>query len=120
MLSRVVSIVSGGGSGLGAAVARRIVAQGGRVVISDINHAGRDLAEELGSCAVFAEADCTNEADVIGALDLAESTFGEPVNAAINTAGTLYAAKTVSKKGIAHPLGPFEHVLRGELPLHSR
>lgn len=111
-LQKVVAIVSGGGSGLGAAVARRIVGAGGRVVISDLSPKGAELAEELGSSAVFASADCTSEADVVAALDLAESSFGEPVGAAINTAGTLFAAKTVSRKGAPHPLEPFEKVLR--------
>ena len=31
---------------------------------------------------------------------------------AISTAGTLFAAKAVSRKGVAHPLEPFERVLR--------
>lgn len=110
-LAKVVALVSGGGSGLGAAVARRVVASGGRVLISDLNPAGAELAKELGSSAAFAQADCTSEADVTAALDMAESSFGEPVAAAVNTAGTLYAAKTVSRKGVAHPLDKFQHVL---------
>ena len=48
----------------------------------------------------------------MAALDLAESKFGEPVGAAISTAGTLYAAKAVSRKGVPHPLDPFEKVLK--------
>jgi len=112
-LTGIVALVSGGGSGLGAAVARRIVARGGRVLISDISAAGAALAAELGTpSAAFAQADCTSEADITAALDLAESSFGTPVTAAINTAGTLYAAKTVSRKGVPHPLEPFEKVLR--------
>lgn len=109
----LVSLVSGGGSGLGAAVARRLAAAGSRVVISDLNaDAANSVAAELGANAVACPADCTSEADVTAALDLAEKTFGEPVSAAINTAGTLYAAKTVNAKGKVHPLDPFEKVLR--------
>ncbi|MGO9391323.1 SDR family NAD(P)-dependent oxidoreductase, partial [Rhodoblastus sp.] len=47
-----VFVVSGGGSGLGAAVARQIVAAGGKVVIADINaEAGQKIAAELGAFA---------------------------------------------------------------------
>ena len=45
-------------------------------------------------------------------LPAAESRFGEPVTAAINTAGILHASKTVSRKGDAHALAPFERVLQ--------
>lgn len=110
-MRRVTAIVSGGGSGLGLAAARRIVQQGGRVLISDVNTAGHDAAKELGPAAAFAHADCTSEADIAAALDLAEQTFGHPVSAAINTAGTAYPAKTVSRKGQPHPLDAFENVL---------
>ena len=113
MLSRVVALVSGGGSGLGTAVARRVVAGGGRVVVADLNKsAAQAVAEELGPNAVWAHADCTDEAHVSAALDLAEAQFDEPVSAAVSTAGTLHAAKTVSKKGQPHGIEPFERVLR--------
>uniref|UniRef100_UPI003F97AFBD SDR family NAD(P)-dependent oxidoreductase n=1 Tax=Rhodoblastus sp. TaxID=1962975 RepID=UPI003F97AFBD len=47
-----VFVVTGGGSGLGAAVARQIVAAGGKVVIADINaEAGQKIAAELGAFA---------------------------------------------------------------------
>ena len=110
-LRQVVALVSGAGSGLGSAVARRIVAAGGRVVISDVNPAGKLLSEELGSNARFAEADCRVESEVIAALDLVESSFGQPVNAAINTAGIVHAAKTVGRKGDVHSLSDFERIL---------
>ena len=112
MLRSMVTIVSGGGSGLGSAVAKRVVASGGKVLISDINAAGADLAKELGDGAVFAQADCTSEADVVAALDLAEKHFGQPVSAAVNTAGLAYAEKTLNRKGVVHGVDPFERVLR--------
>jgi len=111
-LARFTAIVSGGASGLGLSVARRIVSQGGRVLISDLNETGHAIAKELGPAACFAKADCTSEADVNAALDLAESTFaGTPINAVVNTAGIVHAAKTVSRKGEAYPLAVFERVL---------
>ena len=47
-------IVTGGASGLGAATAEMLVAQGGRVVIADMNlEAGEALATKLGTAARF-------------------------------------------------------------------
>ena len=110
----LVALVSGGASGLGAAVCRRLAGAGAKVVVADLNgDAARALVSELGSSAVAAVTDCTSEADVIAALDLAESSFKQgPIGAAISTAGTLYAAKTVSRKGVPHPLEPFDKVMR--------
>ena len=109
----LVALVSGGASGLGSAVAKRIVASGGRVLVSDLNgDAANAVAKELGPSAIAAAADCTSEADVSAALDLIEKQFGEPVSAAISTAGTLFAAKTISRKGAPHPIDPFEKVLK--------
>ena len=65
MLRGVTALVSGGGSGLGAAVSRRIVEGGGRVLISDVNEAaGAGLAGALGPSAVFARTDCTSASEV--------------------------------------------------------
>ena len=57
-----VFLVTGGASGLGAATARLFVAQGGSVVIADLDRiAGEKLAAELGSAARFALTDVTSE-----------------------------------------------------------
>lgn len=52
----------------------------------------------------------TNEDEVAAALDLAESSFGEPVNTAVNCAGIAYAIKTLSKKGV-HQLFQFQQTI---------
>ena len=45
-----VFLISGGGSGLGAATARRLAASGARVVIADLNaEAGSRVASEIAS-----------------------------------------------------------------------
>ena len=57
-----VFVVTGGGSGLGAATARMIVEKGGKVVLADVNkEAGEALAAELGANARFVATDVTGE-----------------------------------------------------------
>ena len=58
-----VFLVTGAGSGLGAATARMVVSAGGRVLIADVNRqGGEELAAELGANACFAHTDVTDEA----------------------------------------------------------
>ena len=57
-----VFVITGGASGLGAATARRLVAQGGKVVLADVNAvAGAALAAELGAAACFVLTDVCDE-----------------------------------------------------------
>jgi NAD(P)-dependent dehydrogenase (short-subunit alcohol dehydrogenase family) len=101
-----VFLITGAASGLGAATARLIVEQGGRVVIADINReAGESLARELGSPAAFARTDVTSESDARAAVDLAISNHGH-LHALINCAGVAPAAKILSREG-PHPLDAF-------------
>jgi len=78
-------IVAGGGSGLGAATARMLVAAGGRVVIADVNPAGEAVAKELGANARFIRTDVTEEASTQAAVDLCVSAFGA-IHGAVNCA----------------------------------
>ena len=113
-LSRHLALISGGASGLGRAAATHLVRRGARVVITDRNaDAAAAVVDELGEKhAAFCAADITDAAAVGAALDLAEAKFGEPITAAVNTAGILHAAKTISRKGKPHALEPFEQVMR--------
>ena len=57
-ISKTTFIVTGAGSGLGAATARSLVAAGGNIVIADVNSdAGERLAAELGASARFVQTD---------------------------------------------------------------
>ncbi len=104
-------IVSGGGSGLGAATARVLVEAGGNVVLVDINaEAGQQMVAELGAQARFAKTDVTSEADVQQAVDLARNEFGS-LSGAINCAGIAIGEKVVSSKGV-HDLGRFAKVVQ--------
>jgi NAD(P)-dependent dehydrogenase (short-subunit alcohol dehydrogenase family) len=63
------AVVTGGASGLGLAVANRIVLAGGKVTLLDVNEAqGSAAAATLGDHAAFIAADVTDEAAVDGAL----------------------------------------------------
>ena len=104
-------LVAGGGSGLGAACVRMLAAQGGRVVIADINdEAGRALAEEIEG-AQFVHTDVTDEDGVQAAVArAAEGTL----RGVINCAGIAIAAKVLSHEG-AHPVASFRRVVEVNL-----
>lgn len=109
-LKESVFVVTGGGSGLGAATARMIVAGGGKVVLADVNKAaGEALAAELGANARFAETDVTNEASAKAAIELAVSAFGS-LNGLVNCAGVAPAEKVLGKDG-PHRLESFAKVV---------
>ncbi len=94
-----VFLVTGGGSGLGAAVARMVVDNGGRVVIVDINaDAGAAMAAELGDAARFQRADVSSEADGKAAVQLALDSFGH-VHGLVNCAGVAPGEKVVGRDG---------------------
>ncbi|WP_350582769.1 SDR family NAD(P)-dependent oxidoreductase, partial [Pseudomonas sp. HY2-MNA-CIBAN-0224] len=70
-------LVTGGASGLGEAVVRAIVAQGGKVVIADLNETvGSALVAELGDNTRFVRCDVTSGDEVQAAVDTAEKEFG--------------------------------------------
>lgn len=91
-------LVTGGASGLGASVVRAIVAEGGRVVIADLNEpAGQALADELGDQARFIRCDVTSGNEVQAAVDLAEKTFGG-IQGSINCAGIVVVQKLLDRE----------------------
>lgn len=82
-----VAIITGAARGMGAAHARRFVAEGAKVVLTDLNvEEGTALANELGENALFVEQNVTSADDWANVVALAEKTFG-PVNVLINNAG---------------------------------
>ncbi|HNI81190.1 MAG TPA: SDR family NAD(P)-dependent oxidoreductase, partial [Rhodocyclaceae bacterium] len=104
-----VFVVTGGGSGLGAATARQIVARGGKVVLADVNaQAGEALAAELGAAARFVATDVTDEASAQAAF--AAATAMGPLRGLVNCAGVAPAEKVVGKEG-AHKLASFTRTI---------
>jgi NAD(P)-dependent dehydrogenase (short-subunit alcohol dehydrogenase family) len=98
--------VTGGGSGLGAATARLLAANGANVVLADVDEeAGEEIASEIGSGAKFIRTDVTDEGSVQDALNSVVETFGS-LNGVVNCAGIGPASRLVGRKGV-HDLGLF-------------
>ena len=105
-----VFIVTGGASGLGAATARRLVANGANVVIADLNAtAGETLANELGDAAVFQTTNVADEASAAACVARASTQFGG-LNGLINCAGVAPGERVVGKAG-PHPLDVFSRTI---------
>ncbi|NUZ04942.1 3-hydroxyacyl-CoA dehydrogenase [Piscinibacter koreensis] len=102
-----VFIVTGGASGLGEGAARMLAANGGKVVVADLQaERGEAVAAELGGA--FVRCDVSAEADARGAVERAID-LGKLVGL-VNCAGIAPAAKTLGKDG-AHPLALFSKVV---------
>jgi len=102
-----VFLITGGASGLGAASARLIAAEGGKVVIADLNEdAGNALAKELGGA--FVNCNVASEED--GARAVAAATALGTLRGLVNCAGIAPAVKTVGKDG-PHPLDTFSKTI---------
>lgn len=91
-------LVTGGASGLGESVVRAIVAQGGKVVIADLNEsAGQVLVDELGDNTRFVRCDVTSGDDVQAAVAMAEEAFGG-LQGSINCAGIAVVQKLLDRE----------------------
>ena len=105
-LSGRVFLVTGGGSGLGAATGRMLAAAGARVVLADVADAS-DLADEIGG--EFSRCDVTQAADGEAAVGLALSRFGR-LDGLVNCAGVVVGERVVGRAG-PHPLEVFARVV---------
>ena len=101
-----VFLLSGGARGLGAAQARALVAEGGRVVIGDVRTSeGQQLAAELGAACTFQALDVTSEEQWAGAVALAQG-LGK-LQGLVNNAGVLTMLPMLETSGVE-----FERVTR--------
>jgi NAD(P)-dependent dehydrogenase (short-subunit alcohol dehydrogenase family) len=93
------AVVTGGASGLGNAVARHVVAAGGRVTLLDVQEGpGQAAATALGPQAAFAKCDVTSEAEVNTAMESARAAMGG-INLLVNCAGVIGAGRVLGKNG---------------------
>jgi 2-hydroxycyclohexanecarboxyl-CoA dehydrogenase len=80
-----VALVTGGGSGIGAATSRRLAAEGARVAVSDVNLDGaRQVAGDLDGGAF--ELDVRSTDSVVAAVEAIEKELG-PIDVLVNNAG---------------------------------
>jgi NAD(P)-dependent dehydrogenase (short-subunit alcohol dehydrogenase family) len=99
-------IVTGAASGLGAATAKMLAEQGGRVVIADMNEdQGRALADQLGADSRFVRVDVSDEASANAAVEAAVMHFGG-LQGLVNCAGIAHAERVVGKEA-PHALQSF-------------
>jgi NAD(P)-dependent dehydrogenase (short-subunit alcohol dehydrogenase family) len=95
-LNQVKALVTGGVSGLGLAVVRHIIGQGGKAVMLDINDAaGAAMEAELG--AKYIRTDVTSEAGVVDSVAQAAEANGG-LNVAINCAGIIGAGRVLGRE----------------------
>jgi NAD(P)-dependent dehydrogenase (short-subunit alcohol dehydrogenase family) len=86
-----VALVTGGAGGIGEGIVRRVVAEGGRCLVADLQvERAHALAAELGPAVLALRVDVTREDDVAGAVDRAVAEFGG-LDAMFNNAGILGA-----------------------------
>lgn len=105
-----VFLVTGAGSGLGAATAIVLADAGAKVVLVDLNRqAGEKQAAELGERACFVETDVASEASAVNAINTAIAKFGA-LHGLVNCAGVAPAEKVVGKEG-PHKLESFAKVI---------
>jgi NAD(P)-dependent dehydrogenase (short-subunit alcohol dehydrogenase family) len=97
-LNEVKALITGGVSGLGLAVARKVVANGGQAVLLDINdEAGAKVEAELGGAVSYVRTDVTSEQGVMDAVKLAVEHMGL-INAAVNCAGIIGAGRVLGRE----------------------
>jgi NAD(P)-dependent dehydrogenase (short-subunit alcohol dehydrogenase family) len=91
-LSDRAILISGGGSGLGRATARRLAAGGAIAVVGDVDEVGAKetvrLVEEAGGAAVATQLDVTDSASASAAVREAYERFGDRFDGLVNNAGT--------------------------------
>lgn len=107
-------LVTGGGSGLGAATARRLADAGGKVLVADLDEtAGAAVAADIGAAARFVRADVADERDVHAAVDAAVNGLGG-LHGVVNCAGVATSEKVLGRDG-PHDLESFARVVRVNL-----
>lgn len=106
MLDGRVALVTGAASGIGRAIARRMVAEGARVVGTDIDEAGlASAAAECGSAFVARRCDVTSETDHEALISFVTSELGR-LDVAVANAGAGTASLIVD-----HPLDEWKRII---------
>ncbi|MET0786758.1 MAG: 3-hydroxyacyl-CoA dehydrogenase [Paenisporosarcina sp.] len=114
-LTNVISIVTGGASGLGEATTRRLIAGGGKVAIFDVNEErGLALVNELGTENVFFLQTNVAAAEQVEKNVAAVVEHFGAINTLVNCAGIATPGKVISQKG-PMDLSRFEQMIQVNL-----
>ncbi|HVY52989.1 MAG TPA: SDR family NAD(P)-dependent oxidoreductase [Gammaproteobacteria bacterium] len=107
-----IAVISGGASGLGAATAKMLTANGAKVVLLDIDqNAAQLLADEIGAYAFSCDITLAGQLEKI--FKQISENIGAP-RICINCAGIIAARRMVDKDGPL-PLQDFQHVINVNL-----
>lgn len=107
-LAECSTVITGGASGMGAAIAKRLSRAGAKVALLDLNlAAAENIAADIHGLAIHC--DVTNEASVQAALKSASDAHG-PARLLINCAGILHSRRMVNQQG-PMPLDEYQRVL---------
>ncbi len=108
-LNGISAIVTGGASGLGAATARALAAEGATVTVFDRNGDGaKEVANAVGGQAFVG--DVTEPDDCQAAVD--QAVAAGTLRLAVNCAGTGWVGRVIDRAGTPHELKPFEAIQR--------
>ncbi|MFQ3786926.1 SDR family NAD(P)-dependent oxidoreductase [Halomonas sp. A29] len=106
-------LITGAASGLGAATAERLVAEGGRVVLCDLSDTVEAHAEKLGEAARALRGDVTSAEDMQAAVDAAVALGGESgLAGVVHCAGVVSVAKLVDREGNPADLGAYTRTVQ--------
>lgn len=109
-----VALVTGGGSGLGLASVRRLLAEGARVVVADLPDGhGAAAVARLDGKVRFVGVDVTDAQQVRAAV--ADATADGPLRLVVHTAGRGGAVRFLDKAGNPGDASTFEAVIRTNL-----
>ncbi|GAB2753266.1 SDR family NAD(P)-dependent oxidoreductase [Nocardioides pakistanensis] len=105
------AVVTGGASGIGAAVVRQLAQRGAKVVVADLQEdKGSQIAEEVGGR--FVKVDVTDTDQIVAAVEAAQELG--PLRVLVNSAGIGWAQRTIGRDGSydsAHDLDAFKKVV---------
>lgn len=108
-----VALVTGGGSGLGAATARYLAKMGAEVAVLDFDgQRASDVAAEIGGHSI--QADVGDASEVAAGVSTAMARFGQAPRIVVNCAGIGPAARIVGREGKVS-IDLFEKVIRVNL-----